>query len=182
MLIPIPIPTPLTGPAIPTEQAAESRAKPLTFVNVKRTLNRNLSSLRRDSLEETSQALVTAVDDLQRATEDIYSRTMEPSYLSPDGLPGHGSKCPAFSGQYLHLTSFGEEFSAESLVLEPVILKVNHGLQRTPVGALTVYHEGGEVVPLLLGLSSRNIPKANSRTVYFRHYGERGVLAVCVLF
>lgn len=141
----------------------------------KKLQNRNLTALKKDSVDEVVDALVQVVTELQRTVDIIWDRNLPPTEMATDGLPKHGAMCPLFNGQYLRIISAGSGV--------PVLF--SHGLQRKPVGALWVYLGGSGVVKVaIIGDSSTTpiTPSATSSMVSFIPYQALGIESVCILF
>lgn len=147
-------------PGVPTVIAPRKERRRVTF-------NRNLSTFQQDRPELAIRSLIEHARDLQRAIDDIYSRTVAvpPEDLDADGFPRHGATCTALDGQYIHLVA--PDISSTNLVA------VGHGLERVPQGAITIYDENhivpipviGKMGPRLIGEA---IPVATREVIYFR--------------
>lgn len=88
------------GPGIQTLSSP-----PIT--RIKRQFNRNVSALRRDSVEDTIEELMRAIQDIHGVLDEVRDQPFAARNVDADGLPSHGEYCPSIDGQYLRLGEAG---------------------------------------------------------------------------
>jgi len=136
----------------------------------KPSINKNLSSLRRDTVEESIDSIVRHVEDIYKFLDYLYNLKVVSGSVDRNGLPKSGSVCSLLGGEYISLTSTGPG----------CIIPLDHTLGRVPQGVIWTYLDSN-ARPIIKADEANNIPGATDKVVYIYMDGAAGDVAVGVL-
>lgn len=103
--------------------------------------------------------------------EELKSRTLAAPKTAQDGLPLHGQPAGLVLGQWLRLTQ---------AAASPSLHTVNHGLGRTPQGAVFIKTTG--INKVLIAGNNTGVAPASSSVVVFELNGAINEEHICCLF
>lgn len=142
----------------------------------RKTLNKNLAASIAGATDDQSLRLLVAdaVRELQLAVSQLQEIQVRSAEVDPDGGPKHNAISQAFRGQFLRITSIGQD----------ELVAVQHGLGRKPQGGIWIEARSFHKVFIQADRlsASQPVPAADESVVHVQMGGPTSEEAVLLLF
>ena len=142
------------------------------YSKISKTLPQSFVAYDGDNVKEVLNDIRLSIKEIVIAVEELQQLRFRAREVETDGMPVHGSVCEVLQGQFLRLTQPDDA---------GVIVRVEHGLRRTPQGVIWLNLQSGNQAYIVDEIGT-DIPAATADEISVKLNSSIGQLHIMVIF